>query len=130
MRVKNLIYIAISSGCKEEYIEQPQTMLKERLNTNRQHIRQPELQQIDVQRHIRTCGGGNFKIMPVFAVWQDNNILRESYETYFIEKLKPEHLQKLSFEEDFRTGGFCKKSQYFLQCSQKYILSMRFNICA
>ena len=39
-------------------------MLKERLNIYRQHIRQPELQQIDVEGHIRTCDGGNFKIMP------------------------------------------------------------------
>ena len=64
-------------------------MLKERLNTYRQHIRQPELQQIDVECHIRTCGGGNFKIMPFFAIREDNKILRESYETYFIEKFKP-----------------------------------------
>ena len=63
-------------------------MFKERLNTYRQHIRQPELQQIDVERHIRTCGGGNFKIMPFFAIRENNKILRESYETYFIEKLK------------------------------------------
>ena len=32
---KNLIYVVIYSGCKEEYIEQKQTMLKERLNTYR-----------------------------------------------------------------------------------------------
>ena len=86
---KNLIYVVICSGCKEEYIGQTETMLKERLNTYRQHIRQPELQQIDVEGHIRTCGGGNFKIMPFFTIREDNKILRESYETYFIEKFKP-----------------------------------------
>ena len=64
-------------------------MLEERLNTYRQHIRQPELQQIDVEGHIRTCGSENFKIMPFFAIWEDNKILRESYETYFIEHFKP-----------------------------------------
>ena len=63
-----LIYVVICSGCKEEYIGQTQTMLKKRLNTYRQHIRKPELQQIDVECHIRTCGGGNFKIMPFFAI--------------------------------------------------------------
>ena len=61
---KNLIYVVICSGCKEEYIGLTQTMLKERLNTYRQRIRQPELQQIDVKGHRKTCGGGNFKIMP------------------------------------------------------------------
>ena len=58
-------------------------MLKDRLNTYRQHIRQPELQQIDVEGHIRTCGGGNFKFMPFFAIREDNKILRESYETFY-----------------------------------------------
>ena len=48
-------------------------MLKERLNTYRQHIRQPELQQMDVEDRIKTCGGGNFKIMPFFTIWEDNN---------------------------------------------------------
>ena len=51
-----------------EYIGQPQIMLKERSNTYRQHIRQPELQQMDAEGHIRSCGGGNFKIMPFFAI--------------------------------------------------------------
>ena len=75
---KNLIYVVICSGCKEEYIGQTQTMLKERLNTYRQHIRQPELQQIDVEGHIRTCGGGNFKIMPFFAIQEENKTLRDT----------------------------------------------------
>ena len=85
---KNLIYVVICSGCEEEYIGQTQTILKERLNTYRQHIRQPELQQIDVEGHIGKSGGGNFKIMPFFAIREDSKILRESYDIYFIEKFK------------------------------------------
>ena len=86
---KNLIYVVICSGCKEEYIGQTQAMLKERLNTYRQHIWQPGLQQIDVEGHIRIYGGGNFKIMPFFSIRKDNKILREAYKTYFIGKFKP-----------------------------------------
>ena len=52
---KNLIYFLICSGCKEEYTGQTQTMLKERLNTNRQHIRQPELQQTDAPMIFDIC---------------------------------------------------------------------------
>ena len=63
------------SGCKDKYIGQ--------------HIRQTELQQIDVEDHIKACVGGNFKMMPFFTIREDNKILRESYKTYFIEKLKP-----------------------------------------
>ena len=84
---KNLIHVVIFSGCREEYLGQTQAMLKERLNTYRQHIQQPELQQIE--GHIRASGGGDFKIMPFFAIQKDSKILRESYKTYFIEKFKP-----------------------------------------
>ena len=63
-------------------------MLKERLNTYRQHIRQPELQQIDVEGHIRTYGGGNFKIMLFFATRADKKIFKKSYEAHLIEKFK------------------------------------------
>ena len=58
-------------------------MLKERLNTYRQHIWQPELQQIDVEGHITTCGGGHFEIMLFFAIREDNKNLRESYKTFY-----------------------------------------------
>ena len=85
----NLIYVVICNGCREEYKGQSQTMLKGRLNTYRQHMQQPELQKIDVEGHIRTCGGGSFKILPFFAIRENNKILRESCETYFIEKFKP-----------------------------------------
>ena len=81
---KNLIYVVICSACKEEYIGQTQTMLKERWNTYRQHIRQPELQQIDVNGYIRTYRDGYCKIMPLFAIREDNKILTESYETYTV----------------------------------------------
>ena len=52
-------------------------MLIERLNNSRQHIRQPELQQIDGESQIRICGVGNFKIIPFFAIREDNKILRD-----------------------------------------------------
>ena len=84
-------------------------MLKERLNTYRQHIRQPELQQIDVEGHIKTCGGGNFKIMPFFAIRKDNKILRESYETYLIEKFKPALNKRTQVNNNKRSSTFREK---------------------
>ena len=84
-------------------------MLKERLNTYRQHIRQPELQQIDVEGHIKTCGGGNFKIMPFFAIRKDNKILRESYETYLIEKFKPALNKRTQVNNSKRSSTFREK---------------------
>ena len=67
---------------------QTKTILKEILNTYRQHIRQPELQQIDAEGYMTTGGGGNFKIMPFFAIRQDNKILKELFQIYFIEEFK------------------------------------------
>ena len=58
-------------------------MFKERLNIYRQHIRQPELQQIDAEGPIGTCVGENFKIILFFATREDNKILRELYETFY-----------------------------------------------
>ena len=40
-----------------------------------QHIQQHKLRQIDVERHIRTCDGENFKSTPFFGT-KDNKILR------------------------------------------------------
>ena len=66
-------------------------MLQEKLNTYRQHFRQPELQHRQgsyiAEDYVKTCGGKN-KIMPSFAIREDKKISRESYETYFTEKCK------------------------------------------
>lgn len=48
--------------------------LKEILNTYRQHIQQPELQQIDVECYIIAFSGGDFKIMSSFAIREDNSL--------------------------------------------------------
>ena len=80
---KNSTYVVMRSS-EEEYLRQTQTMFKERLNTYRQHTRQPELQkQIDVQDQIRTWVGANFKIMLFFAIRENNKVFRETHESYF-----------------------------------------------
>ena len=85
----NLIYVVICDGCKEEYIGQTGGQLKDRLRIYRQHIRQPEYQQIKVEGHLRNCGKGYFKIFPFFKVKEKNKLLRESYENHFIQRFKP-----------------------------------------
>ena len=52
-----------------------------------QYIRLHELQQINVEGHTRTCGGGNLKIIPFFTIRKDNKILRESYEIFLLKNL-------------------------------------------
>ena len=88
----NLIYVIICSNCNKEYIGQTGGRLKERLY--RQHIWQPEYEKIEVERHLRTCAKGIFKVFPFFKI-KENKILRECYEDHFIKKFKPELNQHL-----------------------------------
>ena len=85
----NLIYVVICNGCKEEYIGQTGTTLKDRVSTYKQHIKQPQYQQIKVEEHLRTCGEHKFNIFPFFKIKEENKLLRESYEDHFIKKFKP-----------------------------------------
>ena len=73
------MYIVICSDCKEKDLGQLQTTLQERLNTQRQHIGQPEIQQIDAQGHIRICSSGNFKIMSFFQFGKTKKFSYESH---------------------------------------------------
>ena len=42
--------------------------LKERLSKYRRHIRQPEYEKIEVERHLRTYENGILKISPFFKM--------------------------------------------------------------
>ena len=58
----NLIYVVICQGCKEEYTGETGCLKEERINIYRQHKRQPQYQQLAVEEHLRTCGGGKFHV--------------------------------------------------------------------
>ena len=60
----HVIYVIICSGCNKEYIGQTGGKLKERLSIYRQHTWQPEYEKVEVERHLRTCAKGIFKIFP------------------------------------------------------------------
>lgn len=87
----NLVYVAICSTCKEEYIGETgvgKTKLRDRVRVYRQHIRQPEYQQLKVEEHLRNCGKGSFKIFPFLQIRSDNLELRKSYEYKFQREFK------------------------------------------
>ena len=54
----------------------------------RQHIRQPQYQQLVVEEHLRTCGNGKFHMLPFFKIIPENQSLRKFCEDYFIDKIK------------------------------------------
>ena len=98
----NLIYVIICSGCNKEYIGKTGGQLKERLSIYRQHIRQPENEKIEVERHLRTCAKGIFKIFPFFKMKENNKILRGYYEDQLIKKFKPERNRRLWNRKNWR----------------------------
>ena len=86
---RNLIYVVICQGCQEEYIHETGCLVKERISVYRQHIRQPQYQQIKVEEHLRFCSSGEFQMFPFLQIKQENKFLRKVYEDYFIDCFKP-----------------------------------------
>ena len=52
----------------------------------RQHIRQPQHQQLKVEEHLRVCGNGEFRIFPLRQMRLQDTNLRRNYETRFQQK--------------------------------------------
>ena len=87
----NLIYVVICGTCKEEYIGERgkgKTKLRNRVSVYRQHIWQPQFQQLKVEGHLRVCGNGEFRIFPLLQMRSQDTSLRQSYETRFQQKSK------------------------------------------
>ena len=88
---RNLIYVAICSTGKEEYIGETgigDSKLGDMVRVYRQHIPQPEHEKFTVEKHLRTCGKGNFTIFPFLQLRSNDTDIRREYEDYFIKKYK------------------------------------------
>ena len=87
----NLVYVVICPTCGEEYIGETgigKAKLRDRMRIYREHIRDPETEKLHVERHLRICGKGNFKVFPFFQLRKQDTALRRSYENYFQKKYK------------------------------------------
>ena len=54
----------------------------------RQHIRQPQCQQLKVEGQLRVCANGEFQIFPFLQIRSQETTLKGSYETTFQQKVK------------------------------------------
>ena len=70
-----------SQRCKEEYIGETGCLVRKGINIYRQHMRQPQHQQLAVEEYLRTCGDGKFQIFPFFKM---NNIYYKIICTIFV----------------------------------------------
>ena len=87
----NLIYVLVCSGCYGEYIGETginQQKLRDRVRVYRQHIRQPEYQQLKVEEHLRNCSNGEFKIFSFLQMRSTDKDLRRQYEVRFQQKFQ------------------------------------------
>ena len=87
----NLIYVVICSGCNGEYIGETginKQKLRDRVRVYRQHICQPEYQQLKVEGHLRNCSNGEFTIFPFLQMRSWEMDLRRSHEVMFQEKYR------------------------------------------
>ena len=94
----NPIYVVICGTRKEEYIGETgegEIKLRGRVRMYRQHIRQPQYQQLKVEGHLRVCGNGEFRLFPLLQMRSQDTNLRRSYGTRFQRKFKAK-LNKLS----------------------------------
>ena len=81
----------VCSGCYGEYIGETginQQKLRDRVRVYRQHIRQPEYQQLKVEEHLRNCLNGEFKIFPFLQMRSTDKDLRRQYEVRFQQKFQ------------------------------------------
>ena len=87
----NLIYVVICDTCKEEYIGETwegKTKVRDRVRVYRQHIRQPQYQQLKVEEHLRVCGNEEFRVFPLLQIRSQDPNLTRSYETRFQQKFE------------------------------------------
>ena len=87
----DLIYVLICEGCGEECIGETgdgETKLRDRVRVYRQHIKEEKYEMLEVERHIRECGAGRFKIFPFLQLNARNTTLRREFEKKFQLKFK------------------------------------------
>ena len=87
----NVIYVVICSGCGEEYIEESdirKQKLRFRVRIYRQHIRQPEYQQLKVKGHLRQYGNVKFRILTFLQLRTNDKDLRRSFEKGFKDRFQ------------------------------------------
>ena len=87
---RNLIYIAICSGCNEYYIGETGDKLCNRFANHRSQGKigatiTPVLADI----HFRTCGKDKYKVFPFYRPRFNDILLRREYEELFIRRFKP-----------------------------------------
>ena len=87
---RNVIYIAICSGCLEAYLGETGDKLLTRWTVHRQHSKlHPTQAPVQADVHFRICGNNKYTVFPFYRPKYNDTNLRRRYEEYFQQKFKP-----------------------------------------
>ena len=87
---RNVIYVAVCSGCDEYYIGETGDKLSTRWTTHHQQSKlAPSQAPVQADVHFRICGDNQYKVFPFYRPRKNDTYLRRRYETHFILKFCP-----------------------------------------
>ena len=83
---RNVVYVLNCSNCNDQYIGSTKNFAN-RVTLHRSQIRNECYRNLEVSKHIHTCGKNNFRISPFYQCSNESQLLIK--ENYFISKYKP-----------------------------------------
>ena len=87
---RNLLYVAVCSGCQETYLGETGDQLSTRFAVHRQQSKlNAEIQAVKADQHFRICGGDKHKVFPFKRLKKNCTIYRRVVEDYNIKQQKP-----------------------------------------
>jgi hypothetical protein len=85
-----VIYSIFCTNCEIFYIGKAQTMLKQRVNLHRHHLKcQLSSTTLPITRHLKECSINNFKITIIHQLTDKKPLKLTFAENYFIKLLTP-----------------------------------------
>ena len=86
---RNIIYTIICPKCENFSIGQTEN-LRNRVTVHKEQIKHNKYRLLQVSEHLNSCNGGNFKICPIYNLYNGTRLSRRSKEKEIISILKPD----------------------------------------
>ena len=90
---RNVIYVLSCSKCHKNYVGETSDLLSMRMNVHRQQIRDINLRNLYVSKHIANCSQNDaepcFTVMPIMKIIKDDQDIRRFKENQVIKKYHP-----------------------------------------
>ena len=88
---RNMLYLAVCSGCREFYLGETGDQLSNRFTVHRQQAKfGAQIQAVKADQHFRICGKDKYSVYPFFRPKKFCTTYRRLMEESFIKKLNPQ----------------------------------------